>query len=91
MENGKEETSADCLNGDAVDEVNKVPIVDAESKNDAVKASAEISEKIDAEVEVCTIYGFREKIKSFIYRVKKKLRFDFVAKKIKRKKIRHRK
>ncbi|XP_029677687.1 la protein homolog [Formica exsecta] len=52
MENGKEETSADCLNGDAVDEVNKVPIVDAESKNDAVKATTEISEKINAEVEV---------------------------------------
>ncbi|XP_050456536.1 la protein homolog [Cataglyphis hispanica] len=52
MENGKEETSADCLNGDAVEEVNKVPTVDAESKNDEVKSTAEISENINAEVEV---------------------------------------
>ncbi|KAL6428512.1 hypothetical protein ACFW04_007867 [Cataglyphis niger] len=52
MENGKEETSADCLNGDAVEEVNEVPTVDAESKNDEVEASAEISEKINSEVEV---------------------------------------
>ncbi|KMQ87459.1 la protein, partial [Lasius niger] len=51
MENGKEETSVDCLNGDAAVEVNKVPKVDAGDTNDAKEQTAETSEKIKAEVE----------------------------------------
>ncbi|XP_070160350.1 la protein homolog [Polyergus mexicanus] len=55
MENGKRETNADCLIDDAADEINKMTIIDAESKNDAVKATAEISKKINVEVEVSKI------------------------------------
>ncbi|GAB1859755.1 La protein-like protein [Camponotus japonicus] len=52
MENGKEETNDDRLNGDAVDEVKNVPTVDADNTNDAKEPTAEISEKANAEVEV---------------------------------------
>lgn len=55
MENDKEKTNADCLIGNAADKINKMTIIDAESKN-AVKATAEISEKINAEVEVYRVY-----------------------------------
>ncbi|XP_029677532.1 la protein homolog [Formica exsecta] len=55
MENGKEGTNADCLIDDAADEINKMTIIDAESKNDVVKATAEISEKINVEVGVSKI------------------------------------
>lgn len=51
MESDKEET-VDRLNGDAVDEVKNVPIVDADNTNDAEESTAETSEKTNAEVEV---------------------------------------
>lgn len=54
MENGKKETSVD-LNDDAADEVNKTPIVDADDTNNAEKATAEVSEKINTEVEAKTV------------------------------------
>lgn len=62
MENGKEETSVDCLNGDAADEVNNVPKVDAGDTNDAKEQTAETSEKIKAEVEVCIVFCFCKEI-----------------------------
>lgn len=61
MESDKEET-VDRLNGDAVDEVKNVPIVDADNTNDAEESTAETSEKTNAEVEVCIIFCFRKKI-----------------------------
>lgn len=64
MENDKEET-VDRLNGDAVDEVKNVPIVDADNTNDAEESTAETSEKTKTEVEVCIIFCFREKIMLF--------------------------
>jgi len=66
MENGKEETNDDRLNGDAVDEVKNVPTVDADNTNDAKEPTAEISEKANAEVEVCIVFCFRKIILSFI-------------------------
>ncbi|EFN62299.1 La protein-like protein [Camponotus floridanus] len=50
MENGKEETNDDRLNGDAVDEVKNVPTVDADNTNDAEAPTAETSEKAEVEV-----------------------------------------
>ncbi|XP_050456563.1 la protein homolog isoform X2 [Cataglyphis hispanica] len=51
MENDRKKTNADCLIGDAANKINKMTIIDAESKN-TVKAMPKISEKINAKVEV---------------------------------------
>lgn len=70
MENGKEETNDDRLNGDAVDEVKNVQTIDADDTNDAKEPAAEISEKTNAEVEVCIVFYFCKKIiLSFIPRI----------------------